>query len=186
MPLVRRIAMRTIRTLPSSSRSTTSCRRAGRHGRGCCSVAPRNAKRRHFEAYASVTRARRDPRLPARARSAVAQVLGASRRLTDAASSLTQRLGRTPNEDEMAAELGLRCRLSRAAHRDFSERRLRALELSAAADLPITTNPARAANVARELVARCQRHRRLTERMRMCCGLHYQGVQLRGSAMCSA
>lgn len=107
LPVVRRIAMRTVRTLPSSI-TIDDVISAG--WMGMVEALGRRTEDMtddHFEAYASY-----------RVRGAILDYLrmldpmsrkmrGASRRITQAVSELTAKLGRAPGEDEVADELGI-------------------------------------------------------------------------------
>jgi RNA polymerase sigma factor for flagellar operon FliA len=106
-PLVRRIAMKTVRRMPAEI-SLDDLIGAGWIGlaealgrRGSCN------SEEHFEAYASY-----------RIRGAILDYLrsldpmsrklrGASREITSAIKALTSRFGRAPDEDEIAVEMGL-------------------------------------------------------------------------------
>ncbi|HVU05594.1 MAG TPA: FliA/WhiG family RNA polymerase sigma factor [Polyangiaceae bacterium] len=107
MPLVRRIAIRIARGVPSTV-TLDDILSAG--WVGMAEALARRAEKMeesHFEAYASY-----------RIRGAILDYLrsldplsrklrGASRKITDAARTLTAKLGRLPQEEELAAELGL-------------------------------------------------------------------------------
>ncbi len=175
MPLVRRIAMRTIRQLPSSI-TFDDILSAG--WVGMAEALQRRAEGmqdEHFEAYASY-----------RVRGAILDYLrvldplsrklrGASRRISAAAGELTQRLGRMPSEDEVAGELGL----SLAAYQDLlgqiSDAGFARLELGASGE-PLATEPSPEASTARaELEATIVRTiEELPERLRLVLALHYQ------------
>ena len=134
MPLVRRIAMRTVRTLPSSL-TFDDILSAGWVGMAeALQRRTGEMEEEHFEAYASY-----------RVRGAILDYLrvldplsrklrGASRRITDAASDLTQRLGRTPNEDEMAGELGLSLPAYQELLTEISDAGFARLEISSIAE----------------------------------------------------
>jgi RNA polymerase sigma factor FliA len=175
MPLVRRIAMRTIRTLPSSL-TFDDILSAGWVGMAeALQRRTEEMQEEHFEAYASY-----------RVRGAILDYLrvldplsrklrGASRRITDAASELTQRLGRTPNEDEMASELGLALPAYQELLTEISDAGFARLELSAAAE-PADHDPSPELQTSRaEIVTSIARAiDELPERLRLVLGLHYQ------------
>lgn len=128
-PLVRRIAMKTIRSLPSSvtlddllSAGWTGLAEALRRRSGSMPEV-------EFEAYASQ-----------RVQGAILDYLrsldplsrrlrGASKRISDASAALTQRLGREPLEEEIAGELGVELEVYRQLLTDISEAGLARLEL---------------------------------------------------------
>src|SRR3954468_14754229 len=130
MPLLLHIAMRTIRTLPASL-TFDDILSAGWVGMAEA-LQRRTAEMQdeHFEAYASY-----------RVRGAILDYLrvldplsrklrGASRRITEAVSELTNRLSRAPNEDEIAAELGLSLSAYQELLTEISDAGLARLELS--------------------------------------------------------
>lgn len=175
MPLVRRIAMRTIRTLPSSI-TFDDILSAG--WVGMAEALQRRAdgmEDEHFEAYASY-----------RVRGAILDYLraldplsrklrGASRRITTAASDLTQRLGRMPSEEEVAAELGLSLSAYQDLLGEISEAGFARLELGSIAE-PAALDPSPEATTVRAelqstVVAAIDE---LPERLRLVLSLHYQ------------
>lgn len=175
MPLVRRIAMRTIRTLPSSI-TFDDILSAGWVGMAeALQRRTEGMEDEHFEAYASY-----------RVRGAILDYLrvldplsrklrGASRRITEAASELTQKLGRMPEEDELAVELGLSLAAYQELLGDIADAGLARLELSPGNE-PIAHDPSPEAVTARaELQTRVVTAiDELPERLRLVLGLHYQ------------
>jgi RNA polymerase sigma factor for flagellar operon FliA len=175
MPLVRRIAMRTIRSLPASL-TFDDILSAGWLGMA------EALKRRtpemedeHFEAYASY-----------RVRGAILDYLrvldplsrklrGASRRITDAASELTNRLGRVPNEDEVASHLGLALEQYQELLTEISEAGFARLEISTVSEPPSHEASPEAmtsrAELARTVATAIEG---LPERLRLVLALHYQ------------
>lgn len=175
MPLVRRIAMRTARTMPPSV-TLDDLISAGWVGMAEA-LRRRSADmdEQHFEAYASY-----------RVRGAILDYLrmldpltrklrGASRRITDAAATLGGRLGRAPSEDEMADELGVSLDDYHQLLTEISEAGFARLDLSAATDTPsedMTPEVQASRSELVELVARAIDE--LPERLRLVLGLHYQ------------
>jgi RNA polymerase sigma factor FliA len=175
MPLVRRIAMRTIRTLPASL-TFDDILSAGWVGMAEA-IQRRTSEMQdeHFEAYASY-----------RVRGAILDYLrvldplsrklrGASRRITEAASELTNRLGRVPNEDEIASELGLSLPAYQELLTEISEAGFARLELSAAAE-PASFDPSPEAITSQAEIVDgiAQAIDTLPERLRLVLALHYQ------------
>lgn len=175
MPLVRRIAMRTIRTLPSSI-TFDDILSAGWVGMAeALQRRTEGMEDEHFEAYASY-----------RVRGAILDYLrvldplsrklrGASRKITEAATELSQRLGRMPEEDELAKELGLSLAAYQELLGDISDAGLARLELSPGNE-PIAHEPSPEAITARSelqssVVAAIDE---LPERLRLVLALHYQ------------
>jgi RNA polymerase sigma factor FliA len=175
MPLVRRIAMRTIRTLPSSI-TFDDILSAGWVGMAeALQRRTEDMEDEHFEAYASY-----------RVRGAILDYLrvldplsrklrGASRRITEAASELTQRLGRMPEEDELARELGLTLPAFQELLGDISDAGLSRLELSPGNE-PIAHDPSPEAMTARVELQNSvvEAIDELPERLRLVLALHYQ------------
>lgn len=107
LPLVRRIAMRTVRSLPSSI-TIDDVISAGWLGMvEALGRRTESMQEEHFEAYASY-----------RIRGAILDYLrgldpmsrklrGASRKITSAITELVGRFGRTPDQDEVAVHLGI-------------------------------------------------------------------------------
>ena len=175
MPLVRRIAMRTIRTLPASL-TFDDILSAGWVGMAeALQRRTEEMQDEHFEAYASY-----------RVRGAILDYLrvldplsrklrGASRRITEAASELTNRLGRVPNEDELAGELGLSLPAYQALLMEISEAGFARLEISAVAE-PASFDPSPEALTSQaEIVdSIATAIDTLPERLRLVLALHYQ------------
>jgi RNA polymerase sigma factor for flagellar operon FliA len=179
LPMVRRIAMRTVRTLPAGIAFDDIL------GAGWLGLSEALHRRQpsmpenEFEAYASH-----------RVRGAILDYLRdldplsrklrqASRNISRAAADLVGRLGRYPTEEELAVELGLEleqyqsllAEISRAGHARF--------ELS---DNEASANPSPEAEASlRELAEQVSRAvDELPERLRMILGLYYQeGCSLR-------
>lgn len=175
MPLVRRIAMRTIRTLPSTL-TFDDILSAGWVGMAeALQRRTGDMEDEHFEAYASY-----------RVRGAILDYLrvldplsrklrGASRRITEAASDLTQRLGRTPNEDEMAAELGLSLSAYQELLTEISDAGFARLEATALSEPPDHDPSPELLTSRAELVdSIANAIDDLPERLRLVLGLHYQ------------
>ncbi|MBM4362746.1 MAG: FliA/WhiG family RNA polymerase sigma factor [Deltaproteobacteria bacterium] len=130
LPIVRRIAMRTVRSLPPSI-TIDDVVSAGWLGM-VEALGRRTAEMTedHFEAFASY-----------RVRGAILDYLrmldpmsrklrGASRRVTEAVAALVARLGRSPEQDEVAAELGIGLTDYQELLGEISEAGLARLELS--------------------------------------------------------
>ncbi len=175
MPIVRRIAMRTVRSLPSTI-AFDDVLSAGWVGM-VESLGRRTGDMddEHFEAYASY-----------RIRGAILDYLrqldpmsrklrGASRRLTSAVSELIARLGRTPLEEEIAAQLGLPLAEYHALLNDLADSGLAHVDLSECRE-PIAAEPSPEVNVLRhELVTSvASAIERLPERLQLVLGLYYQ------------
>lgn len=175
-PLVRRIAMRTIRTLPATL-TFDDILSAGWVGMAeALQRRTAEMQEEHFEAYASY-----------RVRGAILDYLrvldplsrklrGASRRITEAASDLTNRLGRVPNEDEIAGELGLSLPAYQELLTEISEAGFARLEISAIAAEPASFDPSPEAITSQaEIVDNiAQAIDTLPERLRLVLALHYQ------------
>jgi RNA polymerase sigma factor FliA len=175
MPLVRRIAMRTIRSLPASL-TFDDILSAGWVGMSeALQRRTDEMQDEHFEAYASY-----------RVRGAILDYLrvldplsrklrGASRRITDAASELTNRLGRVPNEDELASELGLSLPAYQNLLMEVSEAGFARLEISSIAE-PASFDPSPEAITSQaEMVdGIATAIDTLPERLRLVLALHYQ------------
>lgn len=175
MPLVRRIAMRTIRSLPSSI-TFDDILSAG--WVGMAEALKRRSdgmEESHFEAYASY-----------RVRGAILDYLrvldplsrklrGASRRITSAASDLTHRLGRMPTEEEVAGELGLTLTVYQELLGEISDAGFARLELGAVSE-PESLDPSPETVTTRvqlqETIATAIEE--LPERLRTVLALHYQ------------
>ncbi|HMA97206.1 MAG TPA: RNA polymerase sigma factor FliA [Polyangiaceae bacterium] len=174
-PLVRRIAMKTIRTLPASY-TLDDLLSAGWIGLA-------DALRRRtetmdevqFEAYASH-----------RVQGAILDYLrsldplsrklrGASRRITEATAVLVARLGRAPEEDEIAAELGLPLEQYHQLLTDIAEAGLARLELTQSAPDQVELSSPEAMTAQRELIDQVSEAiDALPERLKTVLGLYYQ------------
>jgi RNA polymerase sigma factor for flagellar operon FliA len=175
MPLVRRIAMRTIRSLPASL-TFDDILSAGWVGMAeALQRRTGEMEDEHFEAYASY-----------RVRGAILDYLraldplsrklrGASRRITDAVSDLTHRLGRTPNEEEIAGELGLSLPAYQALLSEISDAGFARLEISSISE-PASHDPSPEANTSQAEVVESVALAidQLPERLRLVLALHYQ------------
>ena len=172
-PLVRRIAMRTVRNLPAHV-AIDDIVSAGWLGLVEALRRRRDGMPEHeFEAYASH-----------RVRGAILDFLRdldplsrklrqASRRISDAARELVGRLGRYPNEEEMAAELGLEVEAYHGLLADISRSGHARLELSGDER---SLDPSPEAQAAHQELAEfvAQAIEGLPERLRMVLGLYYQ------------
>lgn len=174
-PLVRRIAMKTIRTLPASY-TLDDLLSAGWIGLA-------DALRRRtdtmdevqFEAYASH-----------RVQGAILDYLrsldplsrklrGASRRITEATSELVARLGRAPEEEEIAAELGVPLEQYHQLLTDIAEAGLARLELTQSAPDQVELSSPEAMTAQRELIDQVSEAiDALPERLKTVLGLYYQ------------
>jgi RNA polymerase sigma factor for flagellar operon FliA len=175
MPLVRRIAIRIARGVPSSV-TLDDILSAGWVGMAEALV--RRAEtmdESHFEAYASY-----------RIRGAILDYLrsldplsrklrGASRRITDAARVLTGRLGRLPQEDELAGELGLTLEDYQDLLGSIADAGLLRLELTQVEHLNGSEPSPEAAAARNEAVSGVSAAvDELPERLRLVLGLYYQ------------
>lgn len=175
MPLVRRIAMKALRTLPASV-TLDDLLSVGWMGLAeALSRRTPQMDEEQFEAYASH-----------RVRGAILDYLrmldplsrklrGASRRITEATARLTARFGRAPEEEELAAELGLKVPEYHQLLSDISDAGFARLELTELVDLPFDT-PSPELMAARhqmmDLVSRAIQN--LPERLQLVLGLYYQ------------
>lgn len=175
LPLVRRIAMRTVRTLPASV-SVDDLVSAG--WLGLVESLQRRTEAmddEQFEAFASY-----------RIRGAILDHLrsldplsrklrGASRRITDAIADLTARLGRAPEEEEVSAEVGVDVETYRQLLADISEAGFARLEVTALTE-PVAPDASPEQLVTqRELVDTAARAiEDLPERLKLVLSLHYQ------------
>jgi RNA polymerase sigma factor for flagellar operon FliA len=175
MPLVRRIAMRTIRTLPATL-TFDDILSAGWVGMAeALQRRTEDMQDEHFEAYASY-----------RVRGAILDYLrvldplsrklrGASRRITEAASDLTNRLGRVPNEDEIAGELGLSLPAYQSLLMEIAEAGFARLEISAIAEpASFDPSPETLTSQAEIVDGIAVAIDGLPERLRLVLALHYQ------------
>jgi RNA polymerase sigma factor FliA len=175
LPIVRRIAMRTVRSLPPSI-TIDDVVSAGWLGM-VEALGRRTADMTddHFEAFASY-----------RVRGAILDYLrmldpmsrklrGASRKITEVVSGLVGRLGRTPEQDEVAAELGIGLVEYQELLGEISEAGLARLELSDVSE-PGSPEASPEAQAARhEIVdAVATAIDDLPERLKLIVGLYYQ------------
>ncbi len=173
MPLVRRIAIRTARTLPSSV-SFDDVLSAGWVGMAEALTRRRpDMDEEHFEAYASH-----------RVRGAILDYLrgldplsrklrGASRKITEAVRDLSRRFERNPTEDEVAEELGLALPDYQRLLAEISEAGYARLELSGdeRSDDPSPEAMASRSEMVGAVTAAIES---LSERLQMVLGLYYQ------------
>jgi RNA polymerase sigma factor for flagellar operon FliA len=175
LPIVRRIAMRTVRSLPPSI-TIDDVISAG--WLGMVEALGRRTPEMtedHYEAFASY-----------RVRGAILDYLrmldpmsrklrGASRRITQTVSELVGRLGRAPEQDEVAAELGIGLVEYQELLGEISEAGLARLELSDVAE-PGSSEASPEAQAARSemvgAVSGAIEH--LPERLKLIVGLYYQ------------
>jgi len=174
-PLVRRIAMKTVRSLPSSV-SLDDLLSAG--WIGLAEALRRRSDtmdEEQFEAYASH-----------RVQGAILDYLrsldplsrklrGASRRISDVTAELTQRFGRAPEEEEIADGLGLSLQDYHQLLGDIADAGLARLELTES--VQSLSEPASPETLAskREIVQQVSEAiDRLPERLRLILGLYYQ------------
>jgi RNA polymerase sigma factor for flagellar operon FliA len=175
MPLVRRIAMRTVRSLPPSL-TIDDIISAGWVGMTeAIQRRTPDITDEHFEAYASY-----------RVRGAILDYLrvldplsrklrGASRRITEAVQDLTRRLGRVPDEAETANELGMNLPEYQELLTEISNAGLARLELSGVAEPASQDSSPEALATRKELVeAVAEAFETLPERLQLVLGLHYQ------------
>jgi RNA polymerase sigma factor for flagellar operon FliA len=174
LPLVRRIAMRTVRRLP---REISLDDIIGAGWVGLVEALPRAAGMppEEFEAYASY-----------RVRGAILDYLrsldpltrklrGASRHIEETIRTLTGRLGRSPEEAEIAAGLGLELEPYRALLGQIAETDAVHLELTELNGSPAPDASPDAVVSQRQLVDRlAEGIDRLPERHRIVVGLYYQ------------
>lgn len=175
LPVVRRIAMRTVRTLPSSI-TIDDVISAG--WVGMVEATHRRTPdmdEEHFEAYASY-----------RVRGAILDYLraldpmsrklrGASRRVTDAIGDLVSKLGRAPEQEEIASELGLELSEYHNLLSQIGEAGYARLELSEIAEPSAPEMSPEAVTGRREMIDRVtQAVENLPERLQLVMGLYYQ------------
>jgi RNA polymerase sigma factor for flagellar operon FliA len=175
LPLVRRIAMRTVRQLPSSVQMDDVIS-AG--WLGMTEAMQRRAEGMNedeFEAYASY-----------RVRGAIWDYLreldplsrklrGASRRITEVVGRLTHQLGRLPEEPEVAAELGMTLEDYQDLLTSIAQAGLVRLEVSSECE-PAGESPGPEALVSRRelITAIAGVLEELPERLQLVLGLYYQ------------
>jgi RNA polymerase sigma factor FliA len=175
LPIVRRIAMRTVRSLPPSI-TIDDVVSAG--WLGMVEALGRRTSEMtddHFEAFASY-----------RVRGAILDYLrmldpmsrklrGASRRITEVVSGLVGRLGRNPEQDEVAAELGIKLEAYQELLGEISEAGLARLELSDVSEPGSSEASPEAQAARREIVdAVSSAIEDLPERLKLIVGLYYQ------------
>jgi len=175
LPIVRRIAMRTVRSLPPSI-TIDDVISAG--WLGMVEALGRRTPEMtedHFEAFASY-----------RVRGAILDYLrmldpmsrklrGASRKITEVVSGLVGRLGRTPEQEEVAAELGIDLEEYQGLLGEISEAGLARLELSDISEPGSTEASPEAQAARREIVdAVAGAIDELPERLKLVVGLYYQ------------
>jgi RNA polymerase sigma factor FliA len=175
LPIVRRIAMRTVRSLPPSV-TIDDVISAGWLGM-VEALGRRTADMTddHFEAFASY-----------RVRGAILDHLrmldpmsrklrGASRRITQVVSGLVGRLGRTPEQDEIAQELGLELGEYQKLLGEISEAGFARLELSEIGEPSAGEGSPESIAQRRELVdSISEAIDALPERLNLIVGLYYQ------------
>lgn len=174
-PLVRRIAMKTIRSLPSSV-TLDDLLSAGWIGLAeALRRRTESMDEEQFEAYASH-----------RVQGAILDYLrsldplsrklrGASRRITDVTAELTRHLGRSPEEDEIAAELGLPLDDYHQLLTKIADAGLARLEFTDAIQDRAELRSPEQITSQRELIDRVATAiDGLPERLRTVLGLHYQ------------
>jgi RNA polymerase sigma factor FliA len=174
LPLVRRIAMRLIRTLPSSI-SLDDIISAGWVGLSeSLKRCPPGMSDADFEAYASY-----------RVRGAILDYLrsldpltrklrGASRRITQAVMDFTREKGRLPDEEETAGSLGITLDAYRELLREIGEAGFARLDIDMVEPSSHDPSP-EALVVRRDLASRVAKAiQELPERLQLVLGLHYQ------------
>ncbi len=175
MPVVRRIAMRTVRSLPPSI-TVDDVTSAG--WVGMVEALGRRTDEMtddHFEAYASY-----------RVRGAILDYLrmldpmsrklrGASRKITSTVQELMTRLGRNPTEEEVAAELGIELSEYQSLLSEIGESGFAHVELTEFRE-PTTNDNSPEANASRqELVQSVSGAiEKLPDRLQLVLGLYYQ------------
>jgi RNA polymerase sigma factor for flagellar operon FliA len=174
LPLVRRIAMRLIRSLPSSI-ALDDIISAGWVGLSeALQRCPPDMSDNDLEAYASY-----------RVRGAILDYLrsldpltrklrGASRKITQTVVALTQQLGRLPDEDEVAAGLGVTLDAYHELLREIGEAGFARLDIDMVE--PSSHDPSPEAQVLkRDMASRVATAiSQLPERLQLVLGLHYQ------------
>jgi RNA polymerase sigma factor for flagellar operon FliA len=174
MPLVRRIAMRVVRSLPSNI-ALDDLLSAGWVGLSeALTRRTATMNEEQFEAYASH-----------RVRGAILDHLrmldplsrklrGASRKITEVTGTLSGRLGRAPSEEEIAGELGVPLEEYHQLLGDIANGGLARLEISAV-DSPVHDSTPESLTARRELVDHiASALESLPERLRIVLALHYQ------------
>lgn len=174
LPLVRRIAMRLIRSLPSSI-SLDDIISAGWVGLSeALQRCPPDMSEGDLEAYASY-----------RVRGAILDYLrsldpltrklrGASRKITQTVVALTQSLGRLPDEEEIAGGLGVTLEQYHELLREIGEAGFARLDIDSVEPSSLEPSP-EAAVMKRDMAARvASAIGALPERLQLVLGLHYQ------------
>lgn len=174
LPLVRRIAMRLIRSLPSSI-SLDDIISAGWVGLSeALQRCPPDMSEGDLEAYASY-----------RVRGAILDYLrsldpltrklrGASRKITQTVVSLTQALGRLPDEAEIAAGLGVKLEEYHELLREIGEAGFARLDIDMVEPSSLDPSP-EAMVMKRDMAERVANAiKALPERLQLVLGLHYQ------------
>ena len=175
LPIVRRIAMRTIRSLPPSV-TIDDIVSAGWLGMvEALGRRTPDMTEDHFEAFASY-----------RVRGAILDHLrmldpmsrklrGASRKITKIVNELVGRLGRSPEQEEVAAELGIPLNEYQKLLSDISEAGFARLELSEIGEpAGHDTSPETVASKREIVDAVSQAIEELPERLNLIVGLYYQ------------
>ena len=175
LPIVRRIAMRTVRSLPPSV-TIDDVISAGWLGMvEALGRRTPDMTEDHFEAFASY-----------RVRGAILDHLrmldpmsrklrGASRRITQVVSELVGRLGRAPEQEEIAAELGMEIHEYHKLLGEISEAGFARLELSDVGEPSARESSPEAIASRRELVDTVSNAiEDLPERLNLIVGLYYQ------------
>lgn len=174
-PLVRRIAMKTIRSLPSSV-TLDDLLSAGWIGLAEALRRRTNTMdEEQFEAYAS-HRVHGSILDYLRSLDPLSRKLrGASRRITEVTAELTRQLGRSPDEEEIAGELGLPLEEYHQLLSKIADAGLARLELTdSMQDRAEFVSPEQI-TAQREIVDQvAEAIDTLPERLRMVLGLHYQ------------
>ena len=174
-PLVRRIAMKTIRSLPSSV-TLDDLLSAGWIGLAeALRRRTDSMDEEQFEAYAS-HRVHGSILDYLRSLDPLSRKLrGASRRITDATADLTRHLGRAPEEDEIAAELGLPLEDYHQLLTQIADAGLARLELTDSIEDRADFNSPEQITSQREIIDHvAEAIDALPERLRTVLGLHYQ------------
>lgn len=175
LPIVRRIAMRTVRSLPASV-TIDDVISAGWLGMvEALGRRTPDMTEDHFEAFASY-----------RVRGAILDHLrmldpmsrklrGASRKITQTVSDLVGRLGRAPEQEEVAAELGIPLPEYQRLLSEISEAGFARLELTDIADSAVEERSPEAIAAKNELAqVIADAIEQLPERLNLVVGLYYQ------------
>lgn len=175
MPLVRRIAMRTVRNLPSNL-TFDDILSAGWVGMAEA-LQRRTAEmdEQHFEAYACY-RVRGSILDYLRSLDPLSRKLrGASRRITQAMAQLTQRYGRLPAEEEVAEELGMSLNDYQTLLAQIADAGFARMDFGSTGE-PVATDLSPEAQATKtELIGAVAREiDSLPERLQLVLGLHYQ------------